>query len=60
MILMKLDKLSVDDGVKIAILNQSILKGWQDVFELKQPIKRAQTSSNDGYFARVARGEEVD
>lgn len=60
LVLMKLDKLSVDDGVKIAILNQSILMGWQDVFELKQPIKRVQTSSNDGYFARVARGEEVD
>lgn len=36
LILLKLDKLASDDCTKVAIINQSILKGWQDVFELKE------------------------
>ena len=41
MILNKLDKLSDDDLEKIEILEQSIIKCWQDVFELQN--KKAPT-----------------
>lgn len=36
MILSKLDKLSCSDEEKVLILEQSILKNWTDVYELKQ------------------------
>lgn len=39
MILNKLEKLSHNRGVWIAILNQSILHSWQDVYELKTESK---------------------
>jgi hypothetical protein len=36
LLFINLDKLAQDDETKIAIINQSILKGWQGVFSLKQ------------------------
>lgn len=50
----KLDKLASDDETKIAILNQSILNGWQGVFELKggyngQNISNNQQDNSGGY-----------
>jgi hypothetical protein len=39
LLFINLDKLAQDDETKIAIINQSILKGWQGVFSLKQEGK---------------------
>ena len=47
MILNKLDKLASDDETKIAILNQSIMHCWQDIYELKD---NSQIYSNNQKF----------
>ena len=36
----KLDKLADTDEKKIAVINQSIEKGWKSLYELKQPIEQ--------------------
>lgn len=50
----KLDTLASDEGTKVAIINQSILNGWQGVFELKggsngQNIANNQQDKPGGY-----------
>lgn len=50
----KLDKLASDDETKVAIINQSILNGWQGVFELKggnhgQNISNNKQDNSGGY-----------
>ncbi|MNB81411.1 hypothetical protein D3C75_281930 [compost metagenome] len=42
LLLGNLDKLADDDSNKIAILNQSILNGWQGIFALKENSKARQ------------------
>ena len=44
----KLNKLASDDETKIAILNQSIMNGWQGVFPLKQDHEKS--ASNNPFF----------
>ena len=45
--LRELNKLSGnDDGLKIAILEQSILNSWQGLFALKGPVRAGQLSQN--------------
>lgn len=43
----KLDKLAKDDQEKIAVLEQSILNGWQGIFELKDKGGNAYKRSRD-------------
>jgi DNA replication protein DnaD len=43
----KLNKLASDDVTKIAILNQSIVNGWQGVFPLKQDTPQSKSKSNN-------------
>ena len=45
LMLKKLDKMATSADVKILILNQSIVNGWQDVYELKNQ-KRKGASAN--------------
>ena len=45
LMLKKLDKMATSADVKILILNQSIVNGWQDVYELKDQ-KRKGASAN--------------
>jgi DNA replication protein DnaD len=45
LMLKKLNKFSSDDAIKIEIINQSILGGWTDIYELKQQ-KLPFTNSN--------------
>lgn len=48
LLLKNLDKLGKDDSEKIAILEQSIVNGWQGIFELKgQTTRTAPTSRAD-------------
>jgi hypothetical protein len=54
MLITKLDKLASDDETKIKILEQSIFKGWTDVYELKggsngQNISNNQQDKPGGY-----------
>jgi len=42
----KLNKLASDDETKIAILNQSIVNGWQGVFPLKEDTQRQSGTNN--------------
>lgn len=51
LILNKLNKFSLDTEIQIKILEQSILNGWQDVWELKQTkeIKSKEVSMQDRY-----------
>ncbi|NLM08094.1 MAG: hypothetical protein GX215_04085 [Clostridiales Family XIII bacterium] len=42
----KLNKLASDDETKIAILNQSIVNGWQGVFPLKGDTQRQSGTNN--------------
>lgn len=44
----KLDSLAGDTETKIAILNQSILNGWQGVFPLKDEESRKSEKKDDG------------
>jgi hypothetical protein len=46
LILKELDKLAKDDDTKIAILHQSIQRGWKGVFALSQQNKKDSGSSN--------------
>lgn len=50
-----LDKLNVlagmDDNLKIAILEQSILNSWQSVYELSAPNSRASPANRPKTFA---------
>lgn len=39
MLINKLNKITNDDNVKIAILDQSIMHNWQDIYELKENNK---------------------
>ena len=47
MLLDKLDKLTNDDDLKIAILNQSIFHNWQGVFELKEGNNGTNSKPNE-------------
>lgn len=42
----KLNKMTTDIDTQIAILNQSIERGWQTVYELKEPIKKEKNYDN--------------
>lgn len=44
----ELNRLSVDDETKIAILNQSIVNGWQGVFALKEPAAQKNNTADNG------------
>jgi len=46
MIVNQLDKLASTDEAKIAILEQSILHCWQDVYELKEPSQPQKKTGN--------------
>lgn len=46
MIFTKLDKLANDEYTKIKILEQSILKSWIDVYELKEPMGNNSNKTN--------------
>lgn len=39
LMLKKLKKMSLDEDTQIGIINQSITKGWQDIYELKEAKK---------------------
>ena len=61
----KLDRFANDDNTKIEIINKSILNGWSDVYELKEPCKnkggfnnepRSNTSKNN----EPSKGESKD
>jgi hypothetical protein len=45
----KLNELASDDETKIAIINQSILKGWQGVFPLSQEQQKPTTTKETAY-----------
>lgn len=40
LLIKKLNRITTDVGVQIQMLEQSILNGWQDVYELKQEVKQ--------------------
>lgn len=40
LLIKKLNRITTDIGIQIQMLEQSILNGWQDVYELKQEIKQ--------------------
>lgn len=57
----KLDRMTASEDVKLEILNQSIVNGWQDIYELKQSRKEGTTNakhvgSNTGTDATPERG----
>lgn len=55
--LSELEKLAPgDDEMKIAILNQSIQRGWQGVFPLKEDTKAPKKTD----AARIPRGDDLD
>ena len=43
----KLDRFANDDNTKIEIINKSILNGWSDVYELKEPCKNKGGFNNE-------------
>jgi hypothetical protein len=55
----KLDELASDDEAKIAIINQSILKGWQGVFPLsqeqKQPVQMTSAERKQAEYDKAKR-----
>jgi hypothetical protein len=52
----KLNKLASDDETRIAILNQSIVNGWQGVFPLKQDTSQEKSKSSNPFF-EILKGE---
>jgi DNA replication protein DnaD len=46
----KLNKLASNDETKIAILNQSIVNGWQGIFPLKQDTSPEKSKSSNPFF----------
>ena len=63
----KLDRFANDDNTKIEIINKSILNGWSDVYELKEPCKnkggfnnesRSNTSKNNEPSKRESKEDE--
>lgn len=50
----KLNKLANDDETKIAILNQSIVNGWQGIFPLRQDTEKSKSSN---LFLELAKEE---
>ena len=57
LLLKKLNKLGSTTKLKVDILNQSIVKSWQDVYELKSNGQRQQT--NDNRFYAQNHNEEI-
>lgn len=57
LMLKKLDKMTGSTGVKIDILNQSIVKGWQDVYPLNKQDQRQ--SANDDRFYKKNPDEKI-
>ena len=43
----KLDRFANDDNTKIEIINKSILSGWSDIYELKEPCKNKGGFNNE-------------
>ena len=43
----KLDRFANDDNTKIEIINKSILNGWSDIYELKEPCKNKGGVNNE-------------
>lgn len=43
----KLDRFANDDNTKIEIINKSILNGWTDIWELKEPCKNKGGFNNE-------------
>ena len=43
----KLDRFANDDNTKIEIINKSILNGWTDIYELKEPCKNKGGFNNE-------------
>ena len=43
----KLDRFANDDNAKIEIINKSILNGWTDIYELKEPCKNKGGFNNE-------------
>lgn len=56
----RLSKLSTDPEKQVEILNQSILNGWQDVFELREDRKRQGGYQQPNRYDRPAEPEEED
>lgn len=58
LLLKKLDKLAASAHVKIAILNQSIINGWQDIYALKEGgrMNAKHVGSNTGANEEIERG----
>ena len=57
LLLQKLDKMANNTAVKIDILNQSIVNGWQNAYPLKNGAQRQQ--SNDNRFYGRNPNEEI-
>lgn len=49
----KLSKLTPDDDTKIAILNQSVVNGWQGIFPLKDDAAPQQAKSSNPFLAKA-------
>ena len=49
--LSKLDKLSSTDEEKIAIVNETVMRGWLGFFPLKQEVRQHGTGRNDSRAA---------
>lgn len=47
LLIKKLNRTTTDIGVQIQMLEQSILNGWQDVYELKQEVKQNKFIKNN-------------
>jgi hypothetical protein len=47
LLIKKLNRTTTDIGVQIQMLEQSILNGWQDVYELKQEVKQNNLIKNN-------------
>ena len=47
LLIKKLDRFANDDNTKIEIINKSILNGWSDVYELKEPCKNKGGFNNE-------------
>jgi hypothetical protein len=57
LLIMKLDKLTQDDVIKIAILNESIVNNWKGIFPLKQ-IETPKSKAEDKREA-ILRAREI-